>query len=111
MLRGALTQTATHWSATGFAGGDPSFAAPAVLSPPTGVRWEDKVERVSNAAGEERVTRSIVYLGVDVAEGDYLFLGTSAQADPRDEPGARRVERFDRSPDLSGREFTRKAYL
>lgn len=107
MLRGARNQTATHWTATGFAAGDPTFSAPVALM----VRWEDKVERIATASGEERMTRSVVYTAVDLAEGDWLFLGASAEADPRNEAGARRVERFDRSPTLDGREFVRKAYL
>ena len=46
------------------------------------VRWEDTQEKFFTPAGEEKISRSLVYTGQDVAVGAMLALGTKAEVSP-----------------------------
>lgn len=52
-----------------------------------------------------------VFLQVDVAEGGYLYDGVSTKPDPRQEPGARKIDLFLSHPDLRSLRQVRKAIL
>jgi hypothetical protein len=62
-------QQCTWWAAirqgSGFV-----FAAPVLLN----CRWEDNNEVYKGANAEDQVSNSVVYLGIDVSEGDFLAL-------------------------------------
>ena len=103
-----LTQTLTYWQQTGVNGyNEPTFAAPVQRI----CRWEDKVEKIQDDEGHDYVARSRIFLADDVAMGDYLMLGTSADLNPRIIVLARRVRAFRKTPSLDGLSFERKAYL
>lgn len=106
-LTAYLTQTATLWSKTGRDGyGNPTFAAPVQIP----CRWERRTEQVKSVSGDIILSRARVFLDRDVELGDYLFLGTSATADPRDVATAFEVLDFKSTPSLEGTSFERKAY-
>lgn len=103
-----LRQTATLWSKSGKdASGDPTFAAPKSIK----IRWEDRNAVFTNLAGEEGAARSVIFLAEDVKAGDFLFLGTSAVADPTTVVGAEEVKGFSKIPELVGPGFQRMAFL
>lgn len=101
--------SATHWQRTGVStSGDPTFAAPVAIK----VRWEERHAVYTNALGEEAAADAVVFLGKDVAEGDYLFLGTSTVADPLNVAGSRKVQGFAKFPRLlNSDDYERKAFL
>ena len=102
-------QTVTHWAATETLD---SFGAPGWDSPiELSARWEDRSEELTNMKGEEILARSVVFLGIDVSVGDYLFLGVSAGTDPTTIKGAFKVKDFRKIPQIRGEDFERTAYL
>lgn len=100
-------QEATLWSLTGSTGAfaEPVYAAPIALK----VRWEERSELFTNSAGEKEVAHDVVYLGVDVKAGDFLFLGISVVATPI--TAARLVKDFRKVPELNARDSERRALL
>lgn len=100
-------QTATLWSVSGSDGfSGHVYSTPSTMS----CRWEERQEIFQNFTGEERVSRTVVYMPSDLAEGDYLAEGDlTAQSSPS--AAARRVEGFAKSSNLRGMNFTRKAFL
>ena len=82
------------------------------------VRWEDTVMKVTNFAGKEVMTKSIVYVpqllsGDEVTVGGHLFLGelTGAPSNPVSNPYCYEIIRFDNVPDIRAKEFLRTAYV
>lgn len=73
------------------------------------VRWEDKKEKTVDIEGNDIVSNSIIYLGEDILIGDYLYLGTSANASPPE--GSFRVKNFSKIPNIAGTDYIRKAVL
>lgn len=100
-------QDATLWSLTGSTGAtaEPVYAAPVAIK----VRWEERSELFTNSTGEKEVAHDVVYLGVDIKTGDFLFLGTSVVAAPI--AAARLVKDFRKVPELNGQNFERRALL
>ena len=100
-------QDATLWTLTGSTGvyAEPVYAVPVAIK----VRWEERDELFLNSAGEKEVASDVVYLGIDVKGGDFLFLGTSAAATPVD--AAKVVNDFRKTPDLRVSGFERRALL
>ena len=86
-------------------------------------RWEDMMQIVSDAKGNEVSSRALVFVGQDLDEEGYLYLGTlddlydSAESsagaidDPKEIEGAYQIKRFQKTPSLSGSGYLRKAYL
>ena len=108
LLSNAATQSITHWSkGTPDGYGGVSYSSPTVLNG----RWEDRIETIITAAGESTTSKAVVYLSVDVALGDYLFLGASSVADPTTLVGAYEVISIRKIPSIDGRRFERKVYL
>lgn len=85
------------------------MAPPVLLS----VRWEDRQEKFSSSVNrQELVSNAVVYLDRDVSVGDYLALGNQlTQNDPSVVPGASKIERFDKMPDLRNLDSVRRAIL
>ncbi len=106
--RRQLKQTATYWSpGTRDSFGNITFGAPVAIP----CRWEDKSEQFMSRGTEEIISSSIVFINQDVVEGGYMFLGTSAAADPEGVEGAVVIQKFEKIPDIRGRNFVRKAIL
>ena len=83
------------------------------------VRWEESREKFLNAAGEEVLSRALVYVGQDVKEGAMLMLDAnfedSSGTVPRDPTAvgaeAWPVRGFSKIPTLKADGFLRTAYL
>lgn len=114
LLRRTCNQTAVYWG-TPLKDGRGSFT----YSDPVevAVRWQDKKEVVTDSKGQELVSKAEVILLQDVDEQGLLFLGdlddldSTQEDDPTTVDGAYLIIKFDKSPDLKGREFIRKAWL
>ena len=105
-------QTAVWWSSTGVDGyGRPTWTTPVEVD----CRWEDVVQEFVNKDGEERFSRSIVYVDRDMKVGDVLMLGELDSGvdedDPKANDGAWEVSRFAKLPNLKAIEFLRECYL
>jgi len=101
------THTATYWAVDGVdSAGDPQVEAPTAIL----VRWEQREEVFRGADGSELRASHVVYLGQDVAVGDFLFLGSSSNADPL-AAGGLRVQDFRRIESFGGRDVERRALL
>lgn len=103
-------QTATVWKQNGVdSGGDPEFTA---ASPFTiTVRWEERNDNLIGTDGESFMSQAVVYPGIDLVPGDYLYLGTNTTADPTTVTGAFEVKKFEKIPSPSAKKFIRKATL
>jgi len=109
------SQTAVYWGTPVEDGyGGKTFADPVEID----CRWEDALEVVSSADGNEIIVKSAIYVTQDVDEEGYLYLGTlddldsGEEADPATVDGAYIIKRFDKVPALRRtNEFIRKAYL
>ena len=101
-------QTITYWAnpvPDGYGGN--TFDAPTAIIG----RWEDKMELFTDEKGEEKRSTAVVFLGQDVVEGEYLYLGTSTETSPIDQVGARKVQAFRKIPNYNASDFERKAWL
>lgn len=104
-----LRQTATVWSKNGVDGfGKTTFAAPATKL----VRWEDKQEKIINAAGEEIMSMAEIFVGEDFNNGDYFCLGDqTSEADPMKVEAAYEIQKTEKIPDLKGTTFVRTVWI
>lgn len=105
-----LRQKVTRWTTTPDAFGGVSFSAPQVLDG----RWENRTEMFRDGGGNEIASEAIVYLGVDVEVGDWLFEGDSAATDPTTLGGGdevSEVRQVQRIPDLRNVHTLRKVFL
>jgi len=102
-----MYQTATYWPPGSDDGlGGITFGTPSVLS----VRWQDKVDFVRDAEGNEIVSSATVYVSETVEPGGWLALGDqSATADPR--PIARKIINVGQSPNLRADMVLYKVWL
>ena len=106
-----LRQKVSHWALSGTRDNyaHPTWDAPVLLDG----RWEDVTEQILTAEGKTILSRSRVYLTIDVAVGDYLLLGefSSGALDPHAVSGAFEVKDFRKTPQLRGPAFERIARL
>lgn len=103
-----MPETLTYWARTGTGGtGEPTFAAPVQIN----CRWEDKAVLFRDAYGVERTSKAIVYPAQALALQGWIYLGTSAAADPRTVTGAFEVMQTGRSNNLGGTLTLHKVYL
>jgi hypothetical protein len=110
-----LKQTAVYWASPtpdGFGGA--TFTTGAEIA----CRWEDKDELFVDRAGQEVRSHAMVYVGQDLDDGGYLYLGdlddlsSAEEADPLTVTGAYEIRSFQKSPRLkAATEFLRKATL
>ena len=106
-------QTLVYWGSPvpdGYGGA--TFAAAVELS----CRWEDKQELFVAPNGKEVLSQSVVYVGVDVDIGGYLYLGLESDLDsnhtnPEIISGAREIRQFSKLPTLRATEYLRTAWL
>lgn len=99
-------QTITHWVPTGDGYGGFSYSTPVALKG----RWQSNVEKMVTLDGEEFVSQAHIWLSVVVNVGDYLFKGTSVEADPNT-VGASRVRIQTEIPSIRGTFVERKVIL
>jgi hypothetical protein len=141
MISRNCKQTAVYWGTPINNGeGGFTFADPVEIQ----VRWENKLQLITDNTGNEIVAKSVIYTTQDLEEEGMLCLGTIAELDliagaeitvddeeitvddedvtvddeggsivsnPKQIEGAFSIKRFDKTPDLKGTEFIRKAYL
>lgn len=109
MVTRNLKEDVTHWPVTGSDGyGGFTFGAPMKVK----ARWEEKAVLFLNAENEEEVSEAIVFLGVDIAVGDYLGQGDlTVTADPTTIAGPFRIRQRQKTTDLRNLESLRKAFL
>ena len=99
-------QPAIYWRAPG-TDAKPSWALPVS----TKVRWEDKVREHRDPIHELSKFQAEVFVGMDVARGDYLALGNltgSTSQDPR-QTSSYEVLGMDKTPNFKATEVLRKA--
>lgn len=98
----------TYWepNSSDVFGGD-TFKAPKTVKG----RWEEMAEMFRDKSGQEVVSRTIVYLDIDINVNGYLFRGVSTKLDPRTVDGALEIRQFSRVPDLRYLKTLRVAYL
>lgn len=98
-LKRYYKQTATYWApGTPDKFGKPNFAAPAQ----TKCRWENVVQTVYDAKGQEITSQATVAVPSDfpVVLDGYLFLGVSVAVDPRTLSGAQQIRVTHHTPDI-----------
>ena len=97
MIRG-LNQTCTYWAPTETRdlGGKRTYDAPVQHA----CRWEDRTEMYQDKQGEEKISKSKVFLIVDLDLDGYVMLGTSAASDPTVLPEAYEIQQKSKIPDL-----------
>lgn len=107
-LDSVRTHTATLWERSGVdSAGDPEFDSPTIIL----VRWEQKEVIFHGSDGSEARASHAVHLGQDVDVGDYLYLGTSTQASPKDQAGAISIKDFTRIEAFDDDAVSRRALL
>lgn len=74
-------------------------------------RWEENSNLTITVDGREITSQAVVFLKEDVAEGDYLFLGSDTTASPFGVSRAFEVKAFKKIPTLRGNRFERMAVL
>ena len=122
MIKRTCNQTAVYWGSPVNDGyGGETFDDPVEIS----CRWEDMHQIVTDAKGNELTSRALVFVLQDVDEEGYLYLGTLESLyddyagdssaggvnNPKIIEGAYIIKRFQKTPDLKGTGFLRKAYL
>lgn len=79
------------------------------------VRWEDIVEEFLDTNSERQLSRSKVYVGIDMALGGILMQGTlddiTDEENPKENTGAWEIRRFEKLPTIRATEFLRTAIL
>ena len=107
-LTKSLLQTATYWAPSAKDGyGGYTFTTPVIID----CRWILKQELFIDAKGKEKVSAAIVLLEQDVSLGGYLYLGASAESNPKDVSNSYEIRSFAKIPDIKGTSFLRKAWL
>lgn len=103
-----LKQTVTYWAPSGLnKDASRGFASPTTFL----ARWEDRQELIVMPTGEEITSSAKVFVIQDVANGGWLYLGTSSVADPQTVTGAKEIKAFAKTPNLKATDFERKAWL
>ena len=109
-----LSQTAVYWGNPASDGyGGRTFDAGVEIS----VRWEDTQEMFVDDAGQESVSRAIVFVSQDVKVGGYLHSGplsdisSAEDVDPLTVSTAYEIRKFDKVPSIDATIFVRTAWL
>ena len=103
-----LKEDITYWAVQSTDQFDrPVFAAPTVIKG----RWEDRTEEIRNAAGNEIVSNSRVFLASPVVFGGYLAFGNRTDTNPTAVVDAYKIQMTGRKPDLRSMSELNIAYL
>lgn len=103
-------QDAVYWAFKAYdAAGNPTTFPPV----PIKCRWTDKVMNYSDSQGENRQSKSVIYVDRDMLLDGFLWLGeiTAAPFHPKDQDGALQIRRFDKLRKLNKEEYLRTAYV
>jgi hypothetical protein len=104
----SLNQTVTYWPVTGHdVYGGNTFGSPETRP----ARWEDRADTIRDKSGVEYVTKSRVFMSQDFDLDGYLYLGTSAAANPTTVSGAYEIRQKSAIPDLSALQTLYTAFL
>ena len=90
-----LTNTVTAWSPSindGFGG--LSYSTPRQIL----CRWQEVNVLHNDTAGEEFISKAVVFADELLEANGWLFEGTSAEANPQNQVGAYRIRRIMKSP-------------
>lgn len=109
-----LKQTFVYWAFSARDGfGGATFVAPVEING----RREHKSKMFTDSSGQRFESSHVTYLGQDVAENDWLFLGeltdiASAidETNPKNVTGALEVKAFSKIPTLRADKFQRVAF-
>lgn len=94
-----LTKTLTHWAAASNDGfGGMTHSTPSQILG----RWQNEVDTFQDAEGEEFISQAVVYTTTLLDENDWLYEGTSAQANPQAQQNAYRIRRLMKSESPDG---------
>lgn len=104
----AFNQDATYWAPAGRDKyGKQTFTAPVTKK----VRWEDKQEEIVDKVGEQKLSKSRVFLQEDIDIDGYLFRGVSAASTPLGLANALEIQGVGRTPNLKANKQLYVAYL
>lgn len=110
-LRKIRKQKAVYWEVSGPDGyGNYTYEDPVEID----CRWEDISEKYVARGGDEKISRSVVYVDRSMKEGSYLKKGEldSATLDsPIDDADAFQIMRFSDVPDIKNQANLYQAYL
>lgn len=103
-----MKQVATYWPPLA-----PDRYGVVALGPPEPVmvRWEDKAEVFIDNEARELTSSAVVYPVRPLARQGYLFLGESAEADPRGLADAKEIRQTAASPNLRQTVVINKVWL
>lgn len=114
LLQRIMKQTCVYWSTDSDRAdkfGNPISAAPIEIP----CRWEDGIDNPVYADESRILADTRVFVGQDVDVDGFLLLGTLADVqdmnDPKQNPKAFRIKKFDKTPNLRATDFVRIAYL
>lgn len=104
-----LNELVTWWPVSPDGMGGDVFGSPVLCNG----RWEDRQETyVGQIDRRELVSKAIVYTDRAVSTGDWLAPGDqTANANPSTAPGAEKIQRYQKFPDLRSLEAMHKSIL
>lgn len=112
LLTRMMKQKCVYWEPDGFGpDGQPTFKPPIEIK----CRWEDVHEVFADAQGNDIVSNSLVYVGIDLKTQGVMWLGKLVDLDSQTVPfnneGAYSIRKFEKIPKLNAKEFLRTAVL
>lgn len=100
---------ATYWE---FLGTDEYGGATFKAPVPVKCHWEEKHELYYNQVGDEKISKAIVWVPIDMKVGGYLALTETTQMDPFQIEDAGEIKGWEKIPDIhGGTDYERKAIL
>jgi len=103
-----LPHTVTYWApSTRDQYNVLSFADPVQLD----CRWQSAAKLFRDVDGVQQVSDAVIYLDQVVVREGWLYLGTSAVADPKTVDGAHEIRQINSSDDLAGTQTLYKAFV
>jgi len=104
-------QKATYWSKSTSLDmyGNSSYGTPTTIN----VRWEDVQTMFIDEAGQQQISKSIIYIPSDVTinNGDYIYLGETTTTNPDDENNTFKVKAVAKTPNLNNRKTEVKLWV
>ena len=114
ILKKYCKQTAIYWGAGSVDGfGSVTYATPVEVF----VRWSEEMDLFIDSDGEQKTSRSVVYVLQDMEINGFLYLGSlsdlnaSEEADPNIIPSARKIKAQSSVPNLRATDWIRKVWL
>lgn len=89
--------------------GNPSYGTPTAIN----VRWEDVQTMFIDEAGQQQISKSIIYVpsSVTINNGDYIYLGETTTTNPDDVDNTLKVKAVAKTPNLNNRETEVKLWV